>query len=66
MKPIEKAEELTEKFMVRIIFNHKIPIQESSIPSAKECALACVDEIIQSHLMSITCEDIVVEYLERS
>ena len=43
----EKAKELTEKFMVRIIFNHKAPIQESSIPSAKQCALFCVDEMIK-------------------
>ena len=31
----------------------------------KNCALIAVDEIIKSHLMSVSCEDIVIDYWNR-
>ena len=49
MTPKVKAVQLVDKYMVRIIFNNK-PTEESSIPSSKECALLCVDEMISELL----------------
>jgi hypothetical protein len=45
MTPKEKAKELVDKFMLRIIFNIKQNIEASVIESAKQCALIAVDEI---------------------
>ena len=49
MTPKEKAKELVDKFMLRIIFNIKQEIKNSVIEAAKECALLSVDEIIYSY-----------------
>ena len=48
MTPKEKAIELLDKFMLRIILNIKQNITVSIIESAKQCALLSVDEILNS------------------
>ena len=40
MTPKEKAKELVNKFL---------QIYEGRVPQAKQCALICVDEILESH-----------------
>ena len=47
MTPKEKAINLVDRFMLRIIFNIKQNIELCIIESAKECALLSVDAIMQ-------------------
>ena len=49
MTPKEKAINLADKFMLRIVFNIKQNIEVSVIESAKQCALIAVEEILNSN-----------------
>jgi hypothetical protein len=55
MTPQEKAIELVDKFKY-------ISYYLDDIQNHKEGALIAVDEIILSHQMSVSCEDLVVDY----
>jgi len=55
MTPQEKAKELVDKFKY-------ISYYLDDIQNHKEGALIAVDEIILSHQMSVSCEDLVVDY----
>ena len=48
MEAKEKALQLVDKFMVRIILQPN-KITFDTIPIAKQCALICVEEIIDYH-----------------
>lgn len=48
MTPKEKAIELVDRFMLRIILNVQSNINFSVMESAKECAILSVDEIISA------------------
>jgi hypothetical protein len=47
MTPVEKAEELINKFIPHTKVFHKVLGWEEYIDSAKECALIAVDEILK-------------------
>jgi len=46
MKAKEKAKELVEKFREHSYFDFDLPNDTEDIPSAKQCALIAVDEIL--------------------
>lgn len=50
MTPEEKAKELVESFMAKIIFSINQNIEASVIEAAKQCALIAVDEILKCHI----------------
>jgi small-conductance mechanosensitive channel len=47
MKAKEEAKELVDKYKYRIV--RGVEIEQMSISLAKQCALICVDEILESH-----------------
>ena len=47
MKAKEEAKELVDKYKYRIV--RGVKIEQMSISLAKQCALICVDEILESH-----------------
>lgn len=51
MTPKEKAINLVDRFMLRIILNIKSDINFSVMESAKECALLSVEEILETDPM---------------
>ena len=59
MKKEKKARELVDRFQYNgeMIYDIRMSFEQ-----AKESALICIHMIIKSHLMSITCEDTVVEF----
>jgi Na+-translocating ferredoxin:NAD+ oxidoreductase RnfE subunit len=59
MKSKEEAKELVDKYKYRII--RGVEIEQMSISLAKQCALICVDEIIES-IRHIIGEKLRVEY----
>ena len=59
MKPKEEAKELVYKYKYRIV--RGVEIEQMSISLAKQCALICVDEIIES-IRHIIVEKLMVEY----
>ena len=67
MTPKEKAKELVDRFKADTVIytwdgnGYKVDI-ETSFQNAKNCALICVDEIILSHEMCVSCENIVLYY----
>lgn len=58
MKTRDKAKEL----ILDMELEQSVGIRGYNYDTAKRCALKCVDEILESHLMSVTCENIVIEY----
>ena len=59
MKPKEEAKDLVYKYKYRIV--RGVEIEQMSISLAKQCALICVDEIIES-IRHIIGEKLRVEY----
>ena len=62
MTPKEKTYELFEKFLPILGGIEKKDWVYFRGEEAKQCALIAVDEIILSHQMSVSCEDLVVDY----
>ena len=59
MKPKEEAKDLVYKYKYRIV--RGVEIEQMSISLAKQCALICVDEIIES-IRHIIVEKLRIEY----
>ena len=47
MTPKEKALQLVDKYLGTIIFNIQESIDATVLPAAKQCALICVDELME-------------------
>jgi hypothetical protein len=63
MTPKEKAEQLLHEYRY-LFMNEGEDYGEEILVSllSTKCALIAIDEIILSHQMSVSCEDLVVDY----
>jgi hypothetical protein len=63
MTPKEKAEQLLHEYRMLFMDEGEDYGQEILVTMLSvKCALIAVDEIILSHQMSVSCEDLVVDY----